>query len=144
MGGKKVHKTSERDLIGLVAVCQECGPVRLVSRGEQGGFVCENGRKANRKKQSPEGLRKRRERIAAVKGRVRTPSPEEAAIRAAIASGAPCEICGLRSEVADHCHKTGRWRGPLCNLCNRGIGLFRDDPEVMRQAIVFLIKHANA
>jgi hypothetical protein len=142
MGGKKVHKTSERDLVNLVAICQECGPVRLVSRGEKNGFVCENGRKANRKKQSAEGIRKRRERLAAILPR--PISPEEAAIRAVIASGGPCEICGLRSEVADHCHKTGRWRGPLCNLCNRGIGLFRDDPEVMRQAIVFLVKHADA
>ncbi|WP_434976453.1 endonuclease VII domain-containing protein [Streptomyces puniciscabiei] len=38
----------------------------------------------------------------------------------------------------DHCHKTGRVRGVLCFNCNSGLGLLRDDPEVVRRAAAYL------
>lgn len=40
--------------------------------------------------------------------------------------------------AVDHCHKTGKIRGLLCANCNRGIGLFEDDPELMQKAIDYL------
>ena len=55
-----------------------------------------------------------------------------------------CAICGIHEEnttkklAVDHDHKTNRVRGYLCNNCNRGIGLLKDDVEVMKRAIVYL------
>lgn len=58
------------------------------------------------------------------------------------ASGGRCAICGDDNRGSalswDHCHETGRLRGLLCNLCNAGIGMLRDSPQIMRAAIEYL------
>lgn len=60
----------------------------------------------------------------------------------------PCEICGgdqttNRSLAQDHCHRTGRLRGKLCNRCNLGIGSFMDDPARLRAAAEYPEKYAE-
>jgi hypothetical protein len=40
----------------------------------------------------------------------------------------------------DHDHTTGQVRGALCSNCNRGIGLFKDNPEVLANALEYLTK----
>ncbi len=67
--------------------------------------------------------------------------------------GGVCAICGgaetnaiRKSHTAavrmsvDHCHDSGKVRGLLCNRCNRAIGLFGDDPVVLRRAIAYLMR----
>lgn len=50
-----------------------------------------------------------------------------------------CQICEQSPAVCiDHDHETGAVRGALCNLCNRGIGLLKDSPEVLRRAAEYL------
>jgi len=55
-----------------------------------------------------------------------------------------CAICGVHQSQLekalhiDHCHETGAVRGLLCSRCNRGIGQFKDDPEIVERAIEFL------
>jgi len=56
-----------------------------------------------------------------------------------------CEICRNVCETGknlamDHNHQTGEIRGMLCNLCNRGLGLFKDNPELLTKAIEYLNK----
>ena len=38
----------------------------------------------------------------------------------------------------DHCHITGKVRGILCPKCNRALGLLKDDPEIIKNAIKWL------
>ncbi len=49
-----------------------------------------------------------------------------------------CVICGDKSDTVDHDHKSGRIRGPLCQRCNLGLGHFRDDPELLEFAAMYL------
>jgi len=41
----------------------------------------------------------------------------------------------------DHCHKTGKVRGLLCHLCNRGIGLFRERHDLLLKAFEYVKSH---
>ena len=62
-----------------------------------------------------------------------------------------CAICGEIPDKnkpkqsnklhVDHCHQTGKVRGLLCHLCNRGIGLFRENKELLKKAIDYLTFH---
>jgi len=50
-----------------------------------------------------------------------------------------CVICGSEEPlVIDHDHQTGKVRGMLCNHCNRGLGHFRDDPELLEFAAQYV------
>ncbi len=43
----------------------------------------------------------------------------------------------------DHCHKTGKVRGLLCQSCNSGLGKFEDKIELFKRAINYLEKMAK-
>lgn len=54
-----------------------------------------------------------------------------------------CVICGEPEKkgkqlAIDHDHATGLIRGVLCQRCNMGIGQFRDSPELLRFAALYL------
>ena len=59
--------------------------------------------------------------------------------------GGVCKICSLpqkstRNErlCIDHDHETGKVRGLLCDGCNRGIGLLKDDYRIIERAASYL------
>jgi len=43
--------------------------------------------------------------------------------------------------AADHCHKTGEFRGWLCYPCNISLGMLQDDVVIISRAIVYLEKN---
>jgi hypothetical protein len=56
-----------------------------------------------------------------------------------------CECCGASAKdrplgklVLDHDHKTGKFRGWICDKCNIGIGKLGDDVEGIQRAIDYL------
>ena len=40
--------------------------------------------------------------------------------------------------VLDHCHKSKKFRGWLCHKCNRSLGGFDDDIEMLKRAMKYL------
>ncbi len=43
--------------------------------------------------------------------------------------------------AVDHDHKTGKVRKLLCHNCNRALGLFKDNSELMRKAASYVEEH---
>lgn len=72
-------------------------------------------------------------------------SPEEVSERLA-QQGGVCGLCKTESTKrwhGDHDHKTGAFRGVLCNKCNMGLGLFNDNVDLCQAAVAYLERHAE-
>lgn len=60
-----------------------------------------------------------------------------------------CAICFKREDDSpqrldlDHDHETGRVRALLCRQCNTALGLFKEDIQVMLQAIRYIKRYKN-
>jgi len=57
-----------------------------------------------------------------------------------------CAVCKIDLKTVkltsvDHCHKTGKIRGVLCNACNVGLGHFRDSVKNLFFAAAYLVKN---
>lgn len=67
--------------------------------------------------------------------------------------GNVCAICrepfvetarnGTPKFCVDHDHETGKVRGLLCDLCNNGLGRFRDQIPLLEKAIEYLRAHSD-
>ena len=59
-----------------------------------------------------------------------------------------CAICdrhgqspgNKRNLDVDHCHKTGKIRGLLCNRCNQSMGKVKDDIDLLKKFLAYLLK----
>lgn len=59
-----------------------------------------------------------------------------------------CEICKIEfndkiTKCLDHDHETGIARGALCRSCNHGLGQFRDNLQILNNAITYLQQHSK-
>ena len=56
-----------------------------------------------------------------------------------------CAICNKTvggNLFVDHDHKTGEVRGLLCNGCNSGLGMLKDNLDLLRSAVLYLEKYS--
>lgn len=57
-----------------------------------------------------------------------------------------CAICGYKfgqkkgDIKVDHCHNNNYVRGLLCDLCNRGLGYFKDNTDNLKNSISYLAR----
>lgn len=75
--------------------------------------------------------------------------------RLEIAAGRPrplhCELCSQnpslcenkKTVVFDHCHKSGEFRGWICDRCNKVLGLVRDNPVILLDMVRYLEERGN-
>ena len=70
----------------------------------------------------------------------------------AASQGGVCAICSTNTSggrgpgsrlAVDHHHDTGKVRALLCSMCNQGIGMFKENVEVMQKAIDYLNSHSS-
>jgi len=57
-----------------------------------------------------------------------------------------CAVCKnscitKKSLSVDHDHETGKVRGLLCNRCNRALGMFMDDENILLSAAAYVKKY---
>lgn len=111
------HRLSDIDEQGRSALCACCGPTKIVRRGVN-QWRCATD--ANERSKLYKRAYRQSKRIMLVDS---------------------CEICGSDKKLCwDHSHETGLFRGILCSNCNTAIGLFKDDIQILRQAIKYLEK----
>lgn len=98
-------------------------------------------RAQQRRKRDPEGNRRR---VKAFKERQHT--------KRVIIAGRPrpdhCELCRRKGRdahgfriVYDHCHTSNKFRGWICDRCNKVLGLILDDPSLARKMAKYLETH---
>jgi hypothetical protein len=122
MTNKQFHRLIEKDSNLMTGLCKKCGPVELINKG--GGVRCKIA-VAEQKGTWTRGLgymsTAERNRIKAEKNH-------------------RCEICKNEDALLnrDHDHDSGEARGWLCGSCNRGLGLFKDNPELLRAAALYV------
>lgn len=64
-----------------------------------------------------------------------------------------CKICYVdfdlnnprsgNAPVVDHSHSTGKVRGVLCSQCNKGVGCFKDDLNIVHSVLNYLNLNLN-
>lgn len=117
--------------------CSKCGidqPLEKFTKSSGANYLRAECRDCERK------LGRERQRI---KNSVVAPGPKH-----------QCPICqrgeeqvrgrgGKKSGVwcCDHDHEEGKFRGWLCHDCNRALGAFKDNLEIMKRAMEYLEKH---
>jgi hypothetical protein len=58
-----------------------------------------------------------------------------------ICSKKECDLA--RGLFVDHCHKTGKVRGLLCQHCNTLLGMANDNQDTLERAIKYLNEHST-
>lgn len=106
--------------------------------------ACENGRKHNLRYLTDPEYKKRKRQIAIkyIYG-ISLEQREEILV----SQNYECAICKVKLLTSghlthlDHSHKTGKIRAFLCTNCNRGLGHFQDNPDLLRTAAIYLDTH---
>lgn len=96
-------------------------------------------RQAQRKLENPEKVREERRRWSLKTKYGLTPELKAALV---LAQDSLCSICltsiNAVNCATDHDHAGDFVRGMLCKTCNSALGLFKDDPDILRRAAEYI------
>lgn len=96
-------------------------------------------RQAKRKLEIPDKVREERRRWQLSTKYGLTPELKDALVKA---QGSVCSICSSKIDAiscaTDHNHVENFVRGMLCKPCNSALGLFKDNPDILRKAAEYL------
>ena len=142
----KCKETKEKDLFGLIKVKNKIYSHSICKK-------CKNKMKEDRlkdkNKRSDKYIIKRAKISRKTRLRVKYNMTIEEYDNLLLLQNNVCKIC-FKEETAvnfkgniqmlsvDHCHTTGKVRGLLCSNCNTGLGMFKDNPEYLENAIKYL------
>jgi hypothetical protein len=103
--------------------------------------VCRNASHKKRRKDNPDKAKRDRIKLS-VKRKFNLTLNDYDVLY--LEQGGKCAICGthqknlVRTLAVDHDHNTGKVRGLLCQPCNTGIGLLKENVQVLENAIKYL------
>lgn len=129
--------------------CEDVYPIGAFNkhRGTKDGYQtqCRECIKEQRQRWASENPSKRRNRKLKAKYGL-TSDCYNAILKSQNGKCKICESSDSRNKkykylVVDHCHKTGKVRGLLCDYCNVALGRFEDDIERIKKAIKYLEEH---
>lgn len=138
-----------------LADCAHCGPgvpIRpRTSNPDKPEWRCNHpGDRSRRGVRNPEDVRQQKIRYRKSTGKTTEKARKYGLSRAEYErmreeQGNKCAVCkepppDNRALPIDHCHKTGKVRGLLCNRCNLALGMFGDDIELLRSAVAYLTR----
>jgi hypothetical protein len=144
-----VHSLTSIDREARTADCSICGPqvpIRVRIRKGSGGIECMTKRNEGRHRwnRSRSGAsRKYSDNDRKYKRYRKYKLTQDGYDRMVADQQGRCAICHSEPPVlaVDHDHETGAVRGLLCRNCNLGIGLLRDDIDLLRSATRYLTIH---
>lgn len=137
-------------------VCKGCGitlipelnwPPSCKKHSDYWCRTCRNIRSKQWRKDNPE--RKRQyEKISTLKSRYNLSYEEYLDMFSKQEN--QCSICktevlpNTKNAHVDHCHTTGIVRSILCTTCNTGLGKFKENKQLLAEAIKYLEFHGTA
>lgn len=140
--------------------CSFCGEMKLFSefhqdrtnvKGHGRAFYCKacansKSREHNAKhKDNPDYARRKKDRAVKTRYGINLESYQNKLT----SQECKCAICKVHLPMSghfthlDHDHETGKIRDFLCTNCNRGLGHFQDNKEILMAAIEYLQAHTE-
>jgi endogenous inhibitor of DNA gyrase (YacG/DUF329 family) len=138
------HMLTEIDPDAMIATCSQCGPQTRVWSAGPRRVQCSNAMRA--RQQKPENVRSNRHSGWRGQGIDMTVERFDELLVAQLGRCAACDApleAGRGAIHVDHCHDSSVVRGLLCRRCNRGLGIFGDDPELLVRLADYLERNAT-
>jgi hypothetical protein len=129
-------------------ICKICGVDKNISDFYSGRKTCKDCTNAAARKirvEQPERYAKYKKRNKGYLKEKRYGITQQQFDQILVDQNNKCKLCysefkNSKDTHIDHCHDQNRVRGLLCNLCNVGLGQFKDNVEYMYNAIKYLNK----
>ena len=118
------HEIVSVDDNGKTGICSLCGPVTVNYRNDTKKYRCYDSKRDSERKRLYGLTRQEFDAMLFEQSYM-------------------CAICSVSVDYTgnvDHDHVTGKVRGILCPTCNRALGLFQDDRELLLKSIDYLEK----